>query len=808
MLQRYGFLFVLATTSAVATLLTLPVANAQTAGSTERPRFNVSEALGLPSANELFGQQEPLQLKATYELQEGTRTGRLFVRATMAASWHVFSLTQPAGGPLPTSLTVEKSASLVAVGPFAPEQDPVIHRSEFFPVPVEQHEGSVRWVTAIELAESADPDELTIPVEVEGQVCQDEGSCIPFERVVKAEFTGYYKAPVTGTFRAPNSHLLLRGHVMPAAARPGDTVRLVLTAIPDADWHVYAFETKDSGTSPYKPTLIAITKSSSLEVELPEANSPPQSKRPFPNEPELFYHEDPVSWTVELKVPENTKPGEYPVAGLIGYQTCTEISCDMPMAARFEVLVPVAAAAQAGQRPLAFTAADYRDAATSSALERWVELPAEARQPLDLKTLLTTIVFGLLGGLILNLMPCVLPVIGLKILSFASQGGESRGRILALNLWFAAGLIAVFMVLATLAAFLKLGWGEQFTLTWFKVSMVGLVFAMALSFLGVWEIPIPGFMGSGKSNELQAREGASGAFFKGVFTTVLATPCSGPFLGPVFAYTLSQPAHVIYILFLSVGVGMALPYILAGLFPGIVRLLPKPGHWMETFKQLMGFVLLGTVVYLFMTIKADYFIPTLTMLVGIWFACWWIGRVPITASLDRKAASWIGALGIATAVGFFGFSMLGPQAELLPWQPYSPAALAQAQAEGRTVMVDFTAEWCLTCKWNLKQAINTRRVQEVVEQNDVVTLLADWTDRSEVIKQKLAELDSASIPLLAIYPADRPGEPIVLRDLLEEGDVVGALEKAGPSKGEAGQGTASRSVTPVRLAAGGGGEGE
>jgi len=135
--------------------------------------------------------------------------------------------------------------------------------------------------------------------------------------------------------------------------------------------------------------------------------------------------------------------------------------------------------------------------------------------------------FGLLGGLILNLMPCVLPVIGLKVLSFVQHGGHSRGTIFALNLWFALGLLSVFMVLATAAAFANLGWGQQFTYTWFKVAMVIVVFAFALSFLGVWEVPIPGFAQSSTSDKLQHKEGASGAFFKGIFTTLLATPAAG-----------------------------------------------------------------------------------------------------------------------------------------------------------------------------------------------------------------------------------------------------------------------------------------
>src|SRR5690606_30258328 len=204
------------------------------------------------------------------------------------------------------------------------------------------------------------------------------------------------------------------------------------------------------------------------------------------------------------------------------------------------------------------------------------------------------------------------------------QAGQHRSRVLILNVVYAAGILSVFMVLASLAVFLNLGWGEHFGVMWFQVAVTAVVFAMALSFLGVWEIPLPGFIGAGKTTEI-SQEGMSGAFVKGIITTVLSTPCSGPFLGSVFSLTLRYPPYVTYLIFASVGLGMASPYLIIGAFPRLVRWLPKPGEWMKTLKEVMGFVLLGTVVYLFSTIGTDYRIATLTLLVGIWFGCWLIG---------------------------------------------------------------------------------------------------------------------------------------------------------------------------------------
>jgi len=479
---------------------------------------------------------------------------------------------------------------------------------------------------------------------------------------------------------------------------------------------------------------------------------------------ELREHSEQVTWYAPIKLAEGVAPASLTITGKIEGQACNPQTC-----------IPF-------EQTLAATLGEgFEIPATPITSELATgELGMDTSLPL-----FTILGYGVLGGLILNLMPCVLPVIGLKVLSFAEQAGQSRARILMLNLSYVAGLMAVFMVLATLAALAQLGfseesfgWGELYTLTWFKVGMTALVFSMALSFLGIWELPIPGFATSGKATELATREGPFGAFCMGMFTTILATPCSGPFLGPVFGFTISQSPWVIYAIFFSVGLGMSLPYLLIGAVPSLVSWIPKPGAWMDTLKNLLGFVLLGTVIYLFSTINHGYFIATLSLLFGIWFACWMIGRTPITATTAQRRNAWLEGIGVATLVGVFAFQFLTPSTSMLPWQPFSPQALAAARADGKTVMVDFTAQWCPTCKTNLKFAINRAEVKQWVEENDVVTLLADWTDRSEMIKTALRELNSQSIPLLAIYPADATKQPIVLPDLLTKKKVLAALAAA------------------------------
>ncbi len=504
---------------------------------------------------------------------------------------------------------------------------------------------------------------------------------------------------------------------------------------------------------------------------------PPQRKQePLFNNLTVEYHMGEVAWRAPLEWASDADLKNQLLKGRVVAQVCDATTCypprDYAFEARLGTGLPFSEAPGLGTVP-----------AVSAAIGAEQTAPAPAAESLSWGAWVAILLSALAGGLILNLMPCVLPVISLKIFALIEQAGQDRWQVFMLNLWYVLGLISVFLVLATLSAFVNLAWGEQFTFTWFKVALTGLVFAMALSFLGVWEIPIPGFAGSGTVGQLQSREGALGAFFKGVFTTILATPCTGPFLGAVFGFTLDKPPYVAYAVFGTVGLGMALPYLALGAFPELIRFLPRPGKWMETLKELMAFLLLGTVVYLFTTINERYFISTLALLIGLWFGCWLIGRIPLTVSRSLRAAAWgAGILG-ATAVGVFGFTVLLENPKL-QWTPFTPERLDQARAEGYTVMVDFTADWCPNCKWNLAFAIETDRVAELVARNKVLPLLADWTDQSPLIKDFLTQrLRRQSIPVLAIWPAGASDqEAIVLDGTLLESQVIEALKQAGPSK--------------------------
>ena len=741
----------------------------------------------------------PVKITAAIEPGAAGAPDVLAVTATLEEGWHLYSLTQRPGGPRATVITVAPDSPRRVVGPFVPDAEP--HRHEVDDVPamkglvLEEHAGKVTWRAPLERGTGDVRGTVAL------QLCQNN-ACTPPDTIAftaaglpggPASRDGPVAEP--GAFRPDRAHAAVRASWLPSS---GQERRLVVEVVPEDGWHVY--RPANSATSEVgmgRPTIVASLPGSARVTRVTATRAVAATTGELAAAGAV---EGPV--VLELLV----EPGD--LDAVVGLQTCTDRSCDPPTAVRLT--------ARAGQAVIDMTTAKYNEAAVAPLAVTAPADPAAVSPPPTTQadpppvmqavtaapaarqlTLPTALLFGLLGGLILNLMPCVLPVLGLKLMSFAQQSGRARREVFEMNLWYCAGVYAVFFALATASvaaniglASTNLGWGQQFQFVSFRIAMLGIVFAFALSFLGVWEIPIPGFIGE-QAGHVQTKEGPLGSFLKGVLGTVLATPCSGPFLGPVFGYTLSQPTAATYAVFGAIATGMALPYILVGLFPGLVRFMPKPGAWMATFKELLGFVMLGTVAYLFYMLRQQpvWFVPTFVMLIGIWMGCWWVGRLQErqgTVGFDR----WVQAIAIAAVVGWAGFFWLGPHmgpdGPLIAWeQPFTAARLAAHRAEGSTVLVDFTADWCPTCKTNLATAIETDEVAEVIRRNRVVPILADFTDRSPEIDRFLASMGSRSIPFLVIFPGTKPGdpprEPIVLRDAITRSQLLAALEQAGPS---------------------------
>ncbi len=241
------------------------------------------------------------------------------------------------------------------------------------------------------------------------------------------------------------------------------------------------------------------------------------------------------------------------------------------------------------------------------------------------------------------------------------------------------------------------------------------------------------------------------------------------------------------IAFTAIGLGMGFPYILLGLFPSLSRLLPQPGAWMETFKQLMGFVLLFVAAWMFISINNSNTRPTFALLMAVWLGCWIAGQVAIYEPLWKRARAWVFAASVTTAIGLFAFSFLQSTADsygkgVVKWERYDEARLQALHAEGRTVMLDFTADWCANCKTNSLVALNTQEVSDMLKELDAVPMLADLSDDSPLIWEKLYELKGGAIPYLAIYPGKDPKAPIVMPSIVTKSSVLEALRQAGPSK--------------------------
>ena len=386
-----------------------------------------------------------------------------------------------------------------------------------------------------------------------------------------------------------------------------------------------------------------------------------------------------------------------------------------------------------------------------------------------------------LGGLILNVMPCVLPVIALKIFGFVKQAKEEPARIFRLGLAFVAGVFTFFLGLAALVIAIKAGGGRfnlgfQFQNAGILVGLIALVFVFAMSMFGVFEVTL----GSGAATKLDAlsgREGYGGAFVHGLFTTLLGTSCTAPFLGPVLGFAVVQPAHVVIVIFLAIASGMSLPYFLLTWRPAWMKYLPKPGLWMERMKQFMGFVLMALVVWLLgifgTTRGVDSLIGVSCFLLLLGLASWAFGAI------RTRAIAWPVVIAIVGA-GWFVFlkdnlnaaPMKSGEARAIQpggieWQPFSPESLAKAVADGKPVFIDFTAEWCLNCKYNEKAVLETEPVRAAFREKKIVALKADWTNPDPVITEMLKKFKRAGVPVYVLYI---PGvsEPFVFPEILSQ----------------------------------------
>lgn len=393
----------------------------------------------------------------------------------------------------------------------------------------------------------------------------------------------------------------------------------------------------------------------------------------------------------------------------------------------------------------------------------------------------TILALAVLGGLILNLMPCVLPVLSLKVLGLVSHGGAAPSTVRLSFLASAAGILFSFLVLAGALIALKasgaaIGWGIQFQQPLFLIALLMVLIMFAANMWGFFEIGLPGWMSS-----LGARsqsKGIGGHFATGAFATLLATPCSAPFLGTAVGFALSQGPTEIIAVFSALGVGLALPYLVIALFPGVATRLPKPGPWMVTLRKVLALALIATAVWLLSVLLAQIDPIGVGVLAGL------LVVILLVFAFKKRLRN----LATPVVLGLMVAAFFVPQtferqataanikAETL-WVPFSTSAIRERVKEGRTVFVDVTADWCITCQVNKKLVIYQGETFDLLQEDDIIAMRADWTNPDDEISSFLARYKKFAIPFNIVYG---PGAPdgIILPELLDQKAVVDAIKKA------------------------------
>jgi thiol:disulfide interchange protein DsbD len=612
------------------------------------------------------------------------------------------------------------------------------------------------------------------------------------------------KPPVTIEFR---TH--------PSKVAAGQEVWIVASIVLDPGWHIYG---NPKGPGPGLPTILEVTS-------LPEGFAADPA-RFLPAEKFLEPDLDPDEWVwaykkktsiyVRLSTPGNLSSGDHQVQLHLRALLCREGLC-MPYKTDLTTTLTIVSGPEAaGTIPLqvrkniglthvaeskATLAPSFSASTPLKPIEELSVQPGEIPElhprpvlpSLEVGSMVKAALFALLAGFILNFMPCVLPVVSLKVLGFVQQSQESGRRVAFMGLSFAAGIFAVFLVLAALASFAGYGWGELFQKQSFLITMIGLVFAMSLCLFGVFQLPIPHFATDRTQTSAQ-RHGYVESFYKGTLATFLATPCSGPLLGGAMAWTLRQPPIQIFTVFSCLGLGMAAPYVVMSFFPNTLRWLPRPGNWLIHFERLMGFALLATVIYL-LTVLPEH------MTVGVILFCFflaigfyiWGKMTTLSDSTRRRLIIRLAAVIIMVVGGWVSLDIVPSVArnvELVSeksqkWEPYTDTKLLEAARKNRWVVVDFTADWCPNCLLVEKTVLHNRTVAETFRKHDALLLKADLTVENPPAKRLLQKMGSRSIPFLAFFP---PGEhfwqPYFLRDLYRTQDVLQVFEIATGEKEE------------------------
>ncbi len=574
---------------------------------------------------------------------------------------------------------------------------------------------------------------------------------------------------------------------------PGSSAK-ILAKVEVADhWHV------NSNT----PTLDFLIPSE-LQLDLPAGSKdlaltyPAQKmlKFPYTEEPIAVYDgQFEIAATFELA--PDLAPGKQNIKAVFAFQACDDKQCLPPneVEASLEITIGSDAALPTLEPAAASPATAPPATAPTAAAPLASASEAPAAAPLALATTLPLwriLILALFGGLILNLMPCVLPVLSLKIFGLVKSAGQGRSHLVAGSLATTFGVLVSFWMLAGAAvlagmAGAAVGWGVQFQQPGFVAFLAVVVVLFSLNMWGLFEIPLPQSLAQlGSSGP---REGLAGHFVSGLFATLMATPCSAPFLGTAIGFALGQPAIIVFVVFTAVGLGLALPYLLLAAFPRAARLLPRPGNWMITFRNVMGFLLAAAAIWLFYVLAGQIsaervaFIQLALLLLAL---CTFFLREAGEASVKKTLA----VLGIVAASALTitlaakappkpsqGVASKGSH---LDWVAFDEQEATRLAAEGRLVFVDFTADWCLTCKANERLVIDTQEIAAAFEKYQVVAMKGDWTSRDDSITTFLKRYGRSAVPFYVLF---RPGaDPHAFGEVLTQGTLIEVLEASATQK--------------------------
>jgi suppressor for copper-sensitivity B len=552
---------------------------------------------------------------------------------------------------------------------------------------------------------------------------------------------------------------------------PGESFRLLARFEIADGWHVNA--------NPASYDYLIPTR---VEAELPTGWPPAETTYPpgrsktfaFADTP-LSVYEGTIVVQIRSAVPAGTLDGTISIPVTATYQACDQQRCLPPITKALTAALRVGPGGRPNPAVAGMTEGSRPPTGGAPASPATTDLPL-------------ILLLGLIGGLILNVMPCVLPVLSIKVLGLVKGAGQSRGQVTAGALMTSFGILVSFWALATAAIAARaaggaVGWGVQFQQPIFVSGLAVIVTLFCLNLWGLFEIPLPTWMA--RAADRQTGSGLAGHFGSGLFATLMATPCSAPFLGTAVGFALSQQATTILAVFTAIGLGMALPYLLLAVAPGMARLLPKPGRWMVTLKIIMGFLLAATVVWLLYVLNNQIPATPLALvelcLLGVALCVWLHQR------LDGGTGRWLTVIGmLAAALGAMAIaSNAGPAprddaaptasvARLIDWQPFDRAGAEQLAADGHLVFVDVTADWCFTCKVNEGLVLETPEIAALFKRHGVIAMRADWTNRSDAIGRFLADHGRYGIPFYMLY---RPGEePIVFSELITKQALIDARE--------------------------------